>query len=128
VKEFAVDGEQAATSIDGGADTKILLARMITGHQMLAPILDPFHRAAETKRRGADQYILRIDFAAHAKTAADMTFVQMHARRLAAEHAGQRIAVPMRHLGGAVHFENAARDAGDGAARLQRHAAVTADF
>ena len=57
-----------------------------------------------------------------------MAFVQMHARRLAAEHAGQRVAVPMRHLGGAVQLENAARDAGDGAARLQRHAAVAADF
>ena len=95
---------------------------------MLAAILDPFHRAAQPQRRDADQNVLGIDFAAHAKTAADMAFVQMHARRLAAEHAGERIAVPMRHLGGAVQFENAARDAGDGAARLHRHAAVAADL
>ena len=102
VKEFAVDGEQAAVGIDGGADAKMLLARLIGRHQMLAPVLDPFHRAAEPQRGEADENVLGIDFAAHAKAAADMAFVQMHARRLAAEHAGQRVAVPMRYLGGAV--------------------------
>ena len=116
------------SAVDGGAHAKMLLARLIGRHQVLAAILDPFHRAAQPQRRDADQNVLRIDFAAHAEAAADMAFVQMHARWLAAEHSGERVAVPMRYLGGAVQFENAARDAGDGAARLQRYAAVAADF
>ena len=86
VKEFAVDSEQAAIGIDGGADPKMLLARLIGGHQMFAAVLDPFHRAAEPQRRDANQNVLGIDFATHAKTAADMAFVQMHARRLAPQH------------------------------------------
>ena len=42
---------------------------------------------------------------------------------------GEEIAVAVRHLGGAVQFEDIARGvvAADGAARLQRHAAVAAD-
>ena len=54
-----------------------LLARMVGGDQMLAPVLDPFHRPAEPHRRDADQHVLRIEFAADAEAAADMAFEQM---------------------------------------------------
>ena len=86
-----------------------LLARMVGGHQMLAPVLDPFHRAPEAQRRDADQHVLGIELAAHAEAAADMAFVEMHRRRRAAEHARDRIAVAVRHLGRAMQFEHVAR-------------------
>ncbi len=76
---------------------------------MLAPVLDPFHRAIEPQRGDADEHVLRIKFAADAEAAADMAFVEMDGGRRAAEHARERVAVPVRHLGGAVHFEHVAR-------------------
>src|ERR1700733_1010202 len=101
---------------------------MIGGHQMLATVFDPFDRPAEAERAEADQHVLRINLAAYAEAAADVALIQVHTRRLAAEHAGERVAVPVRHLGGAVQFENAAHAARDGAARLQRRTAVAADL
>ena len=51
VEELVVDCEDAALGIDRGAHAMVLLARMIGGDQVLAPVLDPFHRAAEPQRR-----------------------------------------------------------------------------
>jgi hypothetical protein len=68
-----------------------------------------FTGTAEPQRGEANENVFRINLAAHAEAAADMTFMQVHFRRLAAEHARQAVAVPMRHLGGAVQFEDAAR-------------------
>ena len=80
VKEFVVDAEDTAVGVYRRPDTMELLARMIGGDEMLAPILDPFHRPAEAERRGADQDILGIELATDAKAAADMAFVEMHPR------------------------------------------------
>ena len=53
----------------------------------------------------------------------------MDRRRRAAEHAGDVVPVPPRHLGGPVQLQHVARAivARDGAARLDRHAGVAAD-
>ncbi len=45
VEIAVVDGEDDAVSVDRGADLVQLLARMIGRDQMLAAVLDPFHRA-----------------------------------------------------------------------------------
>ena len=71
--------EDAALGVDRGADLVPLLARVIGGDQMLAPVLDPFHRPAEPQRGEADQHVLGIKLAANAEAAADMPFEQMHA-------------------------------------------------
>ena len=96
---------------------------------MLAAVLDPFDRAAKVQRGGANQNVFRIKFAADAEAAANMALVELHGSRCAAEHAGELVSVPMRHLGGAVQFEYIARRiiAGDGAARFQRHAGMPPD-
>ena len=108
----------------------MLLARMIGGDQMLAAVLDPFHRAIEPQRAETDEHVLGIKLAAHAEAAAGVAFMQMHGGGRQPEHARQAVAVPMRHFGGAEELEHVARRvvAGDGAARLQRHAAVAADL
>ena len=54
VKIAVVDGEDATLVVDRGADAMELLARMIGGDQMLAPVLDPFHRT-RSKRIAATQ-------------------------------------------------------------------------
>ena len=106
-----------------------LLARMIGGDQMLAPVLDPFHRAAEPHGGDADQHVLGIELAADAEAAADVRLVHMHRRRRRLEHAREQFAVAVRHLGGAVQFQDVARGvvAADRAARFQRHAGMAAD-
>ena len=127
MKERAVDGEQPAVGVDRRAHGKMLLARMVRRHQVLAAVLDPFHRTIESERGETDEHVLRVEFAADAEAAADMAFVQMYGGGRAVEHAREAIPVPVQHFGGAVHFKNAARHPGDGAARLQRHAGVAAD-
>ena len=47
VEEFVVDAEEAPVLVHRGANAVALLARMIGGDQILAAILDPFHRAAD---------------------------------------------------------------------------------
>ena len=75
-----VDGEDDAVGIDRGADLVQLLARMIGRDQMLAAVLDPFHRAIEVYRGDADQHVLGIKLAADAEAAADVGFVDMDRR------------------------------------------------
>ena len=115
--------------IDRGAHLVMLLARMIGGDQVLAPVLDPFHRPAEPQRRDADQHVLGIELAADAEAAADMALEQVHGRGIAAEHAGDVVAVPVRHLGGAVHLQHVVGGvvARDRAARFHRHAGMAPD-
>ena len=56
----------------GGAHLVMLVARMVGGDQMLAAVLDPFHRPVEPHRRDADQHVLGIKLAADAEAAADV--------------------------------------------------------
>ena len=44
MKELVIERQNAPVAIDRGADAMLLLARMVGGDQMLAPILDPFDR------------------------------------------------------------------------------------
>src|SRR5262249_4668656 len=50
------------------------VAGMIRRDEVLAPVLDPLHRTADNSRRERYQKILRIEFTAHAETAADIGF------------------------------------------------------
>ena len=129
VKEFVVDGEDAPVAVDGGADVVGLLARMVGGDQVLAAVLDPFHRTPQPQRRDTNKHVFRIEFAADSESAADMAFEQIDAGRRTPQHSRNLIAVPVRHLGGAVHFQPIGRRivATDSAAGFQRHAGVAAD-
>ena len=129
VPELVVDRENAAVAIHGGPDLVGLLTRMVGADQVLAAVLDPFHRPAEPHRGDADQHVLGIELAADAETAADMGFVQMDRGRSALQHAREQIAGSVRDFRGAVQFEQVASRivAADRAARFQRHAGVASD-
>ena len=129
VPELVVDREDVSVAIHRGPDPVGLFARMVGADQVLAAVLDPFHRAAKPHRGDADQYILRIKLAANAETAADMGLVQMDRRRSAIQHAREQIAGSVRDFRRPVQFEDVAGRivAADGAARLQRHAGVAPD-
>ena len=77
------------------------VARVIGGDQVLAPVLDPFHRAAGVAGGERDEEILRVELAAHAEPAADV--VLHHADRAFGETelCGKDATVGERHLGGA---------------------------
>src|SRR5262249_11453520 len=130
VKEFAIDAKQSPGLIDGSADTIMLFAGMIGGDQMFASILDPFHRAAEPERGDTGEHVFGIKFAAPPEAAAGMAFMKMDRGAGAAEHARERITIPMRYFRRAVKFEHVAGGivARDGTARFQRHAGVPAGF
>src|SRR5579872_877476 len=102
---------------------------MISRDQMLAPVFYPFDRFSQFQRGKTDQHIFRIKLAANAEAAADMALEQLHGFSFTPEQLRELIAIPMRHLGGAVHFQNVIRlvVARDGAARFERHARVAAD-
>jgi hypothetical protein len=129
VKIAVVDGEDAAFAVDRRANAMELLAGVIGGDQMLAPVLDPLHRPAEPHGDDADQHVLRIELATDAEAAAHVRFVHVNRGGREAEHAREQIAIAVRHLGGTVQLENIARGvvAADRAPRLERNAGMAAD-
>ena len=70
--DVAAQAEDVAVARAGDLDVAIDLARVIGRHQVLAAVLDPFHRAADVAGRERDQEILGIELAAHAEAAADV--------------------------------------------------------
>ena len=129
VKEFVVDAEQAAVPVHRRADPVALLARMVGRDQVLAAVLDPFHRPAEAPGGDQHQHVFGIKLAAHAETAAGVALMQVDLRRRESEHAHQRVLVPVRHLGGAVQLQHVMGGVveADGAAGLQRHPGMAPD-
>ena len=71
--------------------------------QMLAAVLDPFHRPADQPRRERDQEILGIELALDAEAAADVDLDHVDVVFGDAEHRRERAAVEEQHLGGAEH-------------------------
>ena len=64
--------EDGAVARARDLELAIDLARMIGRDQMLAAILDPFHRTADQPRRERNEKILRIELALDAEAAADV--------------------------------------------------------
>src|SRR5512135_946284 len=79
---------------------------MIGRDQMLAPVLDPLYWTLELERGGADQNVFGIDFATYAEATADMTFVELNGCFFPPQHVRDCIAIPVRHLGGAMQLQN----------------------
>jgi hypothetical protein len=106
VIDHVVDGEDFAVVRHRRPDVVVLMARVVGGDQMLAPVLDPLHRAIEPHRCDTDQHVFGIKLAADAEAAADVRLVALHRRRRALEHSRQKLLVPVRHLGGAVQLQH----------------------
>src|SRR5258705_11090830 len=70
--DVAAQPENGAVAIERDLKVALGLARMRNGHEMLAPVLDPFDRTAELACRKRNQKILRIELAARAKATADV--------------------------------------------------------
>ncbi len=73
VEELILDAEDQPFYVDCRPDFVALLARVVGGDQVLAPILYPLDRLMEFQRGRAHQQVFRIHLAADAEAAADMT-------------------------------------------------------
>jgi hypothetical protein len=104
MEEFVVNGEDVARWVDGGPDEVALFARMIGREQMLAPVLDPFHRPAQAHCCRADQNVFWIKLAANTEAATNVRFVQLNAREAASEYARKGLAILVWHLGCAMQL------------------------
>ena len=120
--------EDGAVARAGDLEDRLLLARVVHRHQVLAAVLDPFHRALDVAGRERDQEILRIELAARAVAAADVVLDHLDLLDRQADLRRQNAAVEERHLGGAGDRELALGlvPLGHDAARLHGEAVVAA--
>ena len=57
----AAQAEDLAVAVDRELQVPELVALLVGAEEILAPVLDPFDRAAEHARRGGDARIFRIE-------------------------------------------------------------------
>ena len=128
---MAAQPEDGAIARAGDLDVARRLAGVVNGHQMLAAVLGPFHRAADVARRERNQKILRIELAARTKAAADVVLDHVDGIDGETELFCQDAAVGEQHLCGARQRQPPARRIpfGEQAARLhgQRGVALGAE-
>ena len=72
VNEAAAHAEQPPLVVEGDLEVPILVALLDGGEEMLAPVLDPFDRAAQAQRRHRQHHLLRIHHELGAEAAADV--------------------------------------------------------
>src|SRR5215472_8254266 len=71
-KNVAAQADDRAVALAGDLDLTIHLARMVSGEEMLAAILDPPYRPPQMARGERDQEIFGVKLAARTKTATDI--------------------------------------------------------
>jgi hypothetical protein len=120
--DVAAQAEDDPVARAGDLDVAVDLARVVGRHQVLAAILDPFHRPADVAGRERNQEILGIELAAHPEAAADVGLDHVDRALRQPEHGRQHLAVEEQNLGGAENREPAVGciPFGDQAAGLQR--------
>ncbi len=121
--DVAAQADDQAVPVERHLDLAFGLARMRDRHEMLAPILHPFDRAAELARRKGDQKVFRIKFAPRPEAAADIEFNIIDRFLGKPDHARHGAAIEERQLGGARHAQAPGRaiPLGQQSARLHRH-------
>ena len=117
---MASHAEDRAVPAAGNFKLAIHLARVIGGDQVLAAILDPFHRTPSEPRGKWNQKILGVEFTLDPEPAADVDLDHVDCVFLDAEHRRERAAIEEQHLGRAKNSEPAGVPFRDLPARLER--------
>src|ERR1044071_9691507 len=122
----SAQAEYLPLSSAGELDLAVGLARMVARDEVLAPRLDPLHRAAHMPRRERNQEIVRIELAAHAERAASVALDHPDVRFRHAEERREDAPAQERRLGRTPDRELlcAAIPFGHRAARLDRRGGV----
>src|SRR5499433_2608211 len=100
---MAAQRQNRAVAAAGNFERAGSVARMIRGDEMLAPVLDPLHCAADNSCCERYQKIFGIEFAAHSETAANIVFDHADGIVRDAQLSSQNTAIGKRHLGSAEH-------------------------
>jgi hypothetical protein len=101
VDELTAHAEDPGVCIDCDFHVPVLIALLVRGQKILAPVLDPFHGPSEPHRGGSDVHVLGIERTFGPEAAADVR--RLHAHLVVAD---------------LEHFEHAALDA---VRALRRH-------
>ncbi len=98
---MAAQCQHRAVARAGDFDIDLRLPRVVHGHQVFAPILDPLHRPPDVTRRERDEKILGVELAARPEAAADVILHHRDGVFRQAHQLGENPPVEERHLGGA---------------------------
>ena len=104
--DMSAHGENRAVALACNLKFTIDLARMVRRGEMLAAVLDPFHRLADQPRRERNEKILRIELALDAEAAADVDLDHVDVGLGDTKHRRERATVEEQNLGGAEHRES----------------------
>ena len=96
-------------SFAGDLELAIHVARVIGGHQVIAAILGPLDRAAETARGERNEKVLRKELAARAEAAADVELDHVDGALGQVQQLRQNAPAGERRLGRALHRHAALR-------------------
>ncbi len=123
VDHFPAQSSDFPVGIDGDGDLPILVALLGRGQEMLAPVLDPFHRTAEPQRGDRDDDLLGIERRLGTEAAADERCDDADVLEVAVEQVGNGGTAEMRCLRRRPHRQPAGRRflARQHGAALQRH-------
>ena len=118
--------QDPAVVVKGDLDIVQLVARVGGAHHVLAPVLDPAHRAAELAREKGDEQVFGIDMPLAAKPAADIERDAAHPRLGQAEQRSGLAPHPMHNLGRRPDRRRLGAPVvgGDDPAALHRHRGV----
>jgi len=98
VDQAGVERQQPSALVGGRRDRPLLFPRMIDREKVLASILDPLDRAAQTSRQVGDEEVFGIELATRAEAAADVRLREVDPCLVDPEHAGERPAIEVGNL------------------------------
>ena len=101
--DVGAHAQQRAVLARGDLQLAAHLPRVVGGHQVLAPILDPLDRPPELHGGVGDQVVLRVELAADAEAAAHVGLDEVDTVLRHLQQRRQHRAVEVRHLGHAPY-------------------------
>ena len=110
----------------GDLDRRPLAPRLRRRGEILAALLEPLHRAAESARQRGDRDVLREDLHLEPEAAADVRAHDPHARLRQAERIGERRAHQRRRLVARPDRQRLAVPVGENAPDLERRGRAAA--
>ncbi len=100
--ERAAHAEDLRVAVDRDLHVPILVALLLGGEEILAPVLDPFDRPLQRERRGGKRAVFGIEAALRAEAAADVGRDDAQLMIRPVHEIEQHLLVPVRPLRGHV--------------------------
>src|SRR5262244_4282570 len=111
MQQAAAQPENTAGRVERNLHGPVLVSFLDGAEEMLAPILDPFHRAAEQLGGRGYGDVFGVDAKLRTEAAADIGRRNAQAVLIDTERRGERIEEIVRFLGRGIHGQRAVRPA-----------------